>query len=75
MFDLDVRPCIIQWIASFLEDHRQFVRYQGKISEAIHEQQCRTTTGYKTRPLAYLIMIKKIMHLSIPYIKYFDDLI
>ena len=71
---LNVRPWLIDWIASFLENRKQCVKYFGTLSE-YNLNHAGVPQGTKLGPLLFLVMINDALcDITIPYYKYVDDL-
>ena len=67
-----VRECLVPWIADFLTNRRQAVRYQGVTSPFL-SLTCGIPQGTKLGPLGFLILINDALQHTPQRWKYVDD--
>ena len=73
MISFGVRPTLIRWIADFLTERTQCVRYKGVNSEWV-TLKAGVPQGTKLGPIVFLIVINNALHnCNIAYWKYVDD--
>eukprot|EP00057_Strongylocentrotus_purpuratus_P010304 XP_011664778.1 PREDICTED: RNA-directed DNA polymerase from mobile element jockey-like [Strongylocentrotus purpuratus] len=73
MISFGVKPTLIRWIADFLTERTQCVRYRGVTSEWV-TMKAGVPQGTKLGPIVFLIVINNALRDSnIAYWKYVDD--
>ncbi|MCP5014880.1 MAG: hypothetical protein GY938_06290, partial [Ketobacter sp.] len=69
---LGLQPNLVSWLADFLSDRSQAVRYQGSVSTPQHLT-CGVPQGTKMGPLCFLILINDALNDTQHRWKYVDD--
>ena len=74
LISLDVRPSVVTWVASFLTEREQCVRYQGETSDWI-KLNGGVPQGTRIGPLGFVTMVNDAASdTSLTSLKYVDDL-